>query len=268
MRKHKGFTLVELLVVIGIIALLISILLPVLNKAREQAARVKCQSNMRSLMQAVHLYASENNAQSPFCNWVDTVDDTGNRYQFGWLFTSPSPNGSGIRLGLGGNLDGNWGNMPPTDGVKTGVLWPYVKQVGVYHCPMDSANGQVEPWVGTHWMTSYTMDGAQCGYGKLGNKTANPPSLNNPGLKLTQIRRSAECVLLWELKDSSWNDGASGPTEANFATSFANRHYQGADIAYVDGHVDWWDGQTYLNYASDANNPNALYWYPFTSSGR
>src|SRR5438045_2301354 len=65
-RSRTGFTLVELLVVIGIIAVLISVLLPALSKARGRAQTVACASNLRQITTSALLYAAENKGSLPW----------------------------------------------------------------------------------------------------------------------------------------------------------------------------------------------------------
>jgi prepilin-type N-terminal cleavage/methylation domain-containing protein/prepilin-type processing-associated H-X9-DG protein len=98
-----AFTLAELLVVIGIIAIIIAIMLPALARAREYSKRAACLSNLRSLGHAMLMYANENR---------------------GWL-----PNG---------NAPGMWTDYAGANRIMTEFSDRYVKAAGVFYCPSDA----------------------------------------------------------------------------------------------------------------------------------
>src|SRR5918993_1838989 len=75
-RERAAFTLVELLVVIGIIALLISMLLPALNKAREASKAANCLSNLRQINTAFLLFAHDNKGYLPQVGAAGTSADS------------------------------------------------------------------------------------------------------------------------------------------------------------------------------------------------
>src|ERR1051325_11601548 len=120
-RSHRqtGFTLVELLVVIGIIALLISILLPSLNRARETANRVKCSSNLRQIGQAMLLYSNDNKGNYPRTVQKSPIGGANSAETATWgtcaRGTDPYSNAGTTGIGAAGNR--------PTDNDVTAAIY-------------------------------------------------------------------------------------------------------------------------------------------------
>ena len=118
-----AFTLIELLVVVAIIAILASLLLPALGKAKNHAGKVTDMDNLRQIMVAVHLYCSDNNDVLPPPNW-----DNGG--------SAPTPHGTNTGWLYAVNL--NAADNTARFVVQTGLLWNTLHIAKVYFCPMDN----------------------------------------------------------------------------------------------------------------------------------
>lgn len=117
-RCHKGFTLIELLVVIAIMAVLIGILVPALNRSREQARFVVCKSNLKSYGVLAFMYIDDNDGKMP-----DAWTSFYNKHE--------EYRGEPHRYCRWHNPDYDLEKYPE----YAGPFWPYLKGKGVHICP-------------------------------------------------------------------------------------------------------------------------------------
>ena len=245
--RRRAFTLVELLVVIGIIAILIAILMPALTRARDQANRIKCMSNIRTIMQGIVMYASQNKSYLPYANWGGNPLGTP-----GWLYDNPGW--------------GNWTAHPmEPDGpnwkyLEEGAIYRLIRERDVFKCPLHTdrqSSGATEKF------TSYLMNGATVDFGD--------PILNPTAKPYPVTRFQVMDVILWETGESDlanqlyrippFNDGSSEGTEWISERHGAGGRDRGtgkvkgnggASIGCVDGHVEW---MPYSDYRFEQEKP-------------
>jgi prepilin-type N-terminal cleavage/methylation domain-containing protein len=165
LRGDGGFTLVELLVVIGIIAVLIGILLPALSRAREQSRRVVCLSNMRELYNEMRIYATSYKDVCP----IGFMQQKAFSYIMFWNNGNPNPKPSQMGLLVAANISKN----PKAFFCPSEIMDPQFQYLPNPSNTVPSSN----PW--PFWTTPRAGCHTRLGYSA--RPVANWPSNNIPG---------------------------------------------------------------------------------------
>lgn len=224
--RRAAFTLVELLVVIGVIALLISILLPTLNKARQSAYSLKCLSNLRQLGIATHMYVNAYRGALPYPTTLLPGDTSGSQSTLWFNALDPflQSIGTNARQGVAGQREyKNW------------------KQCVVYET-FDGKevqdNGFQDPTKG--FARTYKMNTHL-------RRIPVGPAFQASQARITDVRQSSQFVYLGDgiaqdyfgaipnvFENGQFSFEVNDPVEA----SPALRHLGGANILFVDGHAE------------------------------
>lgn len=225
---RKGFTLIELLVVIAIIAILAAILLPVFARARENARKATCQSNLKQIASAMLQYTQDYDESYPY---LSTSNDLNNAT--GWA-----------------NWDTTWGTKAANYGDQSdGTIWigclmPYIKSTQVFACPSS-------PFLGSRWQGSFG------GQPVTATRPANSYVLNYSQIgkrNIAQVQDTAGKVMIFEHGYSyhvaqwvswkkqngfprHWDDWS--PSGTSDAQKMPCSHFEGMNYAFCDGHVKY-----------------------------
>lgn len=222
-KRRSGFTLLEVLVVAGVVSVLTAALVPTLGRARRSSQLVGCLNNVRQLGMATLQYAVDNDGTLPFCNWDFGAHGVGYKNaQQGWLYKGrPVASSNPIEA-------------------MSGSLWPYVKSLETYHCPVPPADLGIllSRRIDTHLITSYLMNGAVNSYGI---------QVIPDGIRYFQIHAYQPDDILFieadERGGSAFDDGSTFPGESfnpniPIAGGLSVHHGTVATIACFDGHAE------------------------------
>ena len=218
MKNRKAFTLIELLVVISIIALLVSILMPALSNARQQATGAACLANQKTLALSWVMYCDDNDGLLPWSarhNWAPPGIKP-------WAYYA----GAGSIYAADG-IEGKY------QSIRDGVLYPYVETVEAYHCPGDKRyKSEAESYPGSGILGGYRS------YGLAGGLYGAALDHENFGFvhhtKISTIKRPSEKYSFVEEADGRGGNLGSWVMHPIGSVSVCGSHPNG----------DWWDAVT------------------------
>ncbi len=221
-RHHGAFSLIETLVVVSTTALLVGLLLPSLQSARQQASRTLCLSNLRQMTIAAQSYASSYDGHYPLAYYNRQEGTT--RYFYAWDFTTWK----------------DWSDAEHPNRVRAGLLWMGRTVEKVHQCPGFSGadNALADPYTGYNYNTSY-----------IGLNDLLSPA---DSAKTTDVRRPSDTALFG---DGQCADGGANkymrapfshpgdtllPDSARHAGVQGYRHQGRTSVAFCDGHARSW----------------------------
>jgi prepilin-type N-terminal cleavage/methylation domain-containing protein/prepilin-type processing-associated H-X9-DG protein len=210
---RRAFTLVELLVVIGIIAVLIGILMPALSAARAQANQLKCSTNLRNIGHVMQQYASDYKGLIPRDYTHGNVRHIFWAEAYAKYLNRPMPPG------------------PQGNAARDGVIAPYLAMIATYQCPVFPRETQPLDYVTNGW-DKYSLTGQTQGM-----------------FRVTKLPRSSETIFATEANANRptrefdlhdvWhpNHLPRGPASERRVLD-DQRHRGRINCVYLDGHVE------------------------------
>jgi len=198
-KRAKGFTLIELLVVIAIIAILAAILFPVFARARENARRTSCMSNLKQIG----------------LGWMQYIQDYDEKL--------PEYGAGGATQYPGGIFE---------------VMQPYLKSTQVYQCPSDSGGPQAPGTAGyTDYVVNlFLAYNGRTGYGVAALAAIDSPSLV---VVFNDYTAGSGRGWFTGTHGKNCGSTACDPEIATFTSGYGLRHLDGLNYAFADGHAKW-----------------------------